>query len=67
MRAKPVGSRSDHNCQKTLLIFASTYSDFVRQPDNHGNFFLRLDQCFAGGDILAGKDRLSGGKCRARR
>jgi hypothetical protein len=42
MRAKPVGSRSDHNCQKTLLIFASTYSSFVRQPDKHGNFFLRL-------------------------
>ena len=47
MRAKPVGSRSDHNCQKTLLIFASTYSGFVRQPDKHGNFFLRLDQCLA--------------------
>jgi hypothetical protein len=51
MRAKPVGSRSDHNCQRTLLIFASTHSGFVRQPDNSGNFFLRLDQCLADGDV----------------
>src|SRR5216684_3358157 len=26
-----------------------------------GNLFLRLDLCLAGGDILAGKDRLTGG------
>ena len=67
MRAKPVGSKSDHNCQKTLLIFASTYSGFARQSDKHGNFCLCLDQYDAGEDILAGKDRLSGGNCRARR
>jgi hypothetical protein len=67
MRAKPVGSKSDHNCQKMLLIFTSAYSGFVRQPDKHGNFFLCLDQRLAGGDILAGKDRLSSCKCWTRR
>ena len=55
MRAKPVGSRSDHNCQKTLLIFTSTYSGFVRRSDKHGNFFLCLDQRLAGGEILSAR------------